>query len=236
MTRSLIALCSVGFLTCASPSGSNEPTSGEDGKGIAMNSSNRANPGSCASASPALRSTLTDEPIASFVLPQGSGRQALARLAVNPDTLAAIGSDASCPNQVRFAAFEGWIGLAGELALGKVDDATAAAMAAVQSQAIRDADDAGLWGLPPDVTSSAVSRHLIVLGPRALPYLRPLLDDKNELPYAGSEIAAIAALRQYRVSDLAAGLIAVILGVPYQDAETPAERDRQIDELRRRAS
>ncbi len=144
--------------------------------------------------------------------------------------------DASCPNQARFAAFEGWIALAGEQVLGNVDDATAAAMAAVQSQAIRDAEDAGLWGLPPDVTSSSVSRHLIVLGPRALPHLRPLLGDASELPYASSEISAIAALRQYRVSDLAAALIAVILGAPYQDAQTPAGRDPQITELRRRAT
>ncbi|HEX7839098.1 MAG TPA: hypothetical protein VF469_16585 [Kofleriaceae bacterium] len=197
-----------------------------------MTSQDSSTAGGCASASPALRAVLHDEPIASFVLPGGSGRQALTRLAVKPDALRAIGVDASCPNRVRFAAFEGWIALAGEAVLGSVDDATAAAMAAVQAEAIRTTDDAGLWGLPPDVVSSDVSRHLIILGRRALPQLRPVLDDTREAPYTGGEISAIASLRHYRINDLAAGLIAVIVGVPYQNAKTPAERDAQIADLR----
>jgi hypothetical protein len=186
----------------------------------------------CPGASPALKAVLTDEPIDSFARPDRSGHQALARLSITAGTLHAIGLDASCANQVRFAAFEGWIGLVGEVALGELDNATATAMVVVHTEALRTADDASPWGLPPDVTSSELARHLIVLGKRALPYLRPLLDDLRELPYAGSETSAVAGLRQYRVADLAAGIITVMVGVPYQDAKTPAERDRQLAELR----
>ncbi len=228
--RSLLALGALGLLACA-PRSTKEPAGAEAGKGTTMTTQDAA-AGGCASADPALRATLTDQSIASFVLPQGAGRQALVKLAVKPDTLMAVGMDPTCPNRVRFAAFEGWIAVAGEAALGKVDDATAAAMASVQAEAIRTAEDASLWGLPPDVTASEVSRHLVVLGRRVLPHLRPLLDDARELPIAGSETSAIAALHQYRVSDLAAGLIAVIVGTPYQNGKTPAERDAQLAILR----
>lgn len=188
--------------------------------------------GACAAATPDLLTVLQNETIASFLFPEGNGRKALARLKVSADTLLAIGRDDTCPNRVRFAAFEGWVASAGANVLGAADDATATAMARVQAQAIRDAEDAGLWGLPPRVTSSAVSRHLIRLRGRALPALRSLLDDTKALPYAGSESATIASLRNYRVNDLAAALIATIVGQPYNDAETPQERDRQINELR----
>jgi hypothetical protein len=67
----------------------------------------------CPGASPALKAVLTDEPIDSFARPDRSGHQALARLSITAGTLHAIGLDASCANQVRFAAFEGWIGLVG---------------------------------------------------------------------------------------------------------------------------
>lgn len=183
----------------------------------------------CASATPALRAAL-DAPIASFAA--GTGKDALTRAGATPDALAAIGRDPSCPNPMRFAAFEGWIALAGEHALGQVDDATATAMATVQAEAIRTADEASLWGLPPSVSSEPLSRHLIILGKRALPPLKPLLDDTRPLPIAGSETSAIAGLRRYRISDLAAGLCAVILGQPYQDAKAPADRDKQIAALR----
>jgi len=216
---------------CASRSTSKEPGPAEAGKAHAMSSSD-ALPTGCAGASAALQATLASEPLASFVLPTGSGRQALTQQAVAPDVLLAIGRDATCPNPVRLAAFEGWIALAGEGVLNGVDDATAAAMAAVHAEALRTTEDAGAWALPPDVTSSAVSRHLIILGRRALPALRPLLDDGRALSYDGSEISAIASLRRYRVGDLAAGLIAVIVGQPYQDATTPAERDPQLASLR----
>lgn len=191
-----------------------------------------ATAGACASADPALQAALAEPRIDSFAQPGGAGRQALDRLALAAPTLAAIGRDASCPNPVRFAAFEGWIALAGEAALGGVDDTIAAAMAAVQAEAIRSTDDAGLWGLPPDVTASALSRHLVVLGRRVVPQLQPLLDDHRDLPIEGSESSAIASLRGYRISDLAAGLIAVIVGDDYVDGASAADRDPQLAALR----
>jgi hypothetical protein len=202
----------------------------DDGKALSMTHDPPA-AGGCAGASLALRTALA-HPIDSYALPQGAGHAALAKAGATADQLVAIGRDSSCPNPIRFAAFEGWIGVVGENALGKLDDPTAAEMAKVQAVAIRSAEEGGLWSLPPDVTASHVARHLIVLGRRVVPQLRPLLDDTRELPYLGSETASIASLRKYRVSDLAAAIIATIVGVPYQDAATPAARDTQIAALR----
>ena len=192
-------------------------------------------PASGCTASPELQAVLAREPLSSFILPQGSGRAALATLRTTPDALHAAGLDGACPNPVRLAALEAWIALAGEGVLQKLDDTTATAIATVQAEALRTTDDAGIWGLPPDVVQSEVSRHLIIVGRRALPQLRPLLDDLRLLPYAGSEISAVASLKKYRVADLAAGLLAVILGAPYQDDRAPTVRDAQLADLRTRS-
>jgi hypothetical protein len=212
---------------CASRSSSNGPGSGEAGKGP-MNPPATG----CASASPELFAILDSQPIESFAPADGAGRSALTKEKVGADTLLAVGLDDTCASRVRLAAFEGWIAVVGEAALGAVDDRTATAIAAVHVEAIRTAEHGEPWGLPPDVTASAISRHLIVLGRRVLPQLRPLLDDHRELPYLGSETSAIASLRGYRVSDVAAGLIAVIVGAPYQNAQKPADRDPQLAQLR----
>jgi len=181
--------------------------------------------------SPALHAALA-HPIDSYGLPGGEGRAAIAQVGATPDELAAVGNDPSCPAIERLAAFEGWVGLVGENALGAVDDATATAMASAQVEAIRGADEGDPWSMPSDVTSSHVSRHLIVLGRRVLPVVKPLLDDTRELPYSGGEGAAIASLRKYRVCDLAAAIIATITGVPYDNAKDPAKRDKQIAALK----
>jgi hypothetical protein len=188
--------------------------------------------GGCATASAALRAAL-GHPIESFALPQGAGYASLAKLGATSAQLAAIGKDTTCPNPIRFAAFEGWIGQVGENELGKVDDATAAAIASVQAEAIRTAEVGDLWSLPPSVTASHVARHLIVLGRRILPQLKPLLDDPRELPYLGSETSAIASLRKYRVSDLVAAIVTTITGIAYQDDPAQASRDQQIAGLRK---
>ena len=232
--RALVIGCALAWTSagCGSHASRKAPaTEAGEGQVMISNDAASADPtGACASARPALRTTLSEHPVDSFAI--GAGRQALAALGVTADELLAVGRDAGCPNALRFAAFEGWVGVAGEAALGQVDDATAAAMAEVQAEAIRRADDASAWSLPPDVTSSVLSRHLVVLGRRALPALRPLLDDLRPLPIAGSETSAIAARRKYRIADLAAGLIAVIAGVPFQDGATPADRDPQRAALR----
>jgi hypothetical protein len=226
MTRALLAVI-VLAAGCGSRTSATAP--GEDPP---MTTHDPSTAGGCASASPALRTALS-QPIESYGLPQDAGHQALAKIGATPGPLLAIGKDATCPNAIRFAAFEGWIGLVGESELGKVDDATAAAIASVQAEAIRTADDGSPWSLPSAVTASHLSRHLIVLGRRVVPKLKPLLDDTRELPYTGSETAAIASLRKVRVNDLAAAIIATIVGVPYQDAPGPAARDPQIAELRK---
>jgi hypothetical protein len=227
---------SVVVAACGSRSVANEVPASEQAKGTPMITKNSSVSAAadCPGVNAALKAVLLDEPIDSFSRPDQSGYQALVRLAIGADALRAIGLDARCPNAVRFAALEGWIGLAGEDVLGALDDATAGEMATVYGEAIRTTDDAAVWNLPPDVTSSVVARHLIVLGKRALPRLRPLLDDMRELPYAGSETSAIAGIKHYRVADLAAGMIVVIVGTPYRDGKTPADREHQLIELRAR--
>jgi hypothetical protein len=223
-----LAACALCVLSCASRSSSKDPVGNEAGKGTVMTNS----PSACTSAAPALRAVLETQDVETFSAAGGAGHDELTKLGAAATTLRAIGLDASCPIRVRLAAFEGWIGLNGEAALGTLDDATADVMAAVQAGAIRGADDGMPWGLPANVTASPLSRHVIVLGRRALPALKPLLDDARELPYSGSETAAVAELRKYRVQDLAAGIVAVIVGQAYDDAPAPAERDRQIASFR----
>jgi hypothetical protein len=230
--RLLIAAFVLAAPACGSRSGLNEPGSTTRGNGTAMTTHPSTKTSGCPGATPALSAVLMGEPIDSFARPDRSGHQALVRLSISPEALRAIGLDASCRNLIRVAALEGWIGLAGQAVLDALDESTATAMASAYAEAIRTSDDAIAWNLPAEVTSSDVASHMIVLGTRALPHLRPLLDDLRALPYSGSETATVAELRHYRVADLAAGIIAVILGVPYQDANTPAERDRQLTELR----
>jgi hypothetical protein len=154
---------------CGSRSVANEVPASEQAKGTPMitKNSSASAAADCPGVNAALKAVLLDEPIDSFSRPDRSGHQALVRLAIGADALRAIGLDARCPNVVRFAAFEGWSGLAGANVLGALDDATAGEMATVYGEAIRTTDDAAVWNLPPDVTSSVVARHLIVLGARA---------------------------------------------------------------------
>lgn len=136
---------------------------------------------------------------------------------------------------LRFKALEVHLGMAGDAALGGPELAPHhPALAAVYAAAIGDLDDLNIFNLPESVRSSATSRHVIALGHEALPALRPLLERTAEAPYGGSEEASIAALHAVRYCDLAAALVAAILGEAYVNDPDPAVRDRQVEQLRRR--
>ena len=91
------------------------------------------------------------------------------------------------------------------------------------------------WGMPGQYLGR-LGHTMVAFGQSAIPCLTRLLDDQRLLGYFGSEEPTLSQEMQYRVSDLAAYLVAQILGVPYRDAERSEERDKFIAELRRRLS
>lgn len=73
--------------------------------------------------------------------------------------------------------------------------------------------------------------HVVGLGTAAVPALATLLDDAAPIRYEGSKDAMVAESYQYRVKDLAAQLIAAILGLPYPRSSGRLARDAVIVDL-----
>ncbi|MBK7070756.1 MAG: hypothetical protein IPH44_00515 [Myxococcales bacterium] len=91
---------------------------------------------------------------------------------------------------------------------------------------------ANAWGLAYDLDDvGATGRHLLALGPAAIPALRALLDRAEVVQYEGSEDATVGNARGYRVKDLAAYFIARLAGLPLAFHPAPADRDRAIASL-----
>jgi len=172
--------------------------------------------------------------IVTLLYAQSPARAELAALPDVPLRLRALAlSDRAA--LLRFKALEVYLSLAGDAALQSAElKPQHAALAGVYADAIRQLDDLNIFNLPESVRSSTTSRHVIALGDGALPALRPLLERTEEAPYGGSEEASIAAMHHVRYCDLAAALVAAILGEPYVDDPEPAARDRQVEQLRRR--
>jgi len=89
------------------------------------------------------------------------------------------------------------------------------------------------WGLPGDL-AGPVARHVLALGQAAVPAFAVLLDDGTQLCYSGSKEATYGNSYDYRVKDVAAELIAELIGVPYPVHLDPQHRDAEIDLLRHR--
>lgn len=89
------------------------------------------------------------------------------------------------------------------------------------------------WGLPGSFTGPFGDR-LLSLGAEAQTALDALLEDRRPLHITGSEAATLNAQARFRVSDLAAWLIATARQIPWQPADNPAARDRAIADLRRK--
>jgi hypothetical protein len=87
------------------------------------------------------------------------------------------------------------------------------------------------WGVP-GYQLTDTSAALIATGRDGITALQPLLDDPREAPLSGSQDATTSAMYANRICDYAWVLISEILGRPYVYAQDPAERDRQIAELR----
>jgi hypothetical protein len=90
------------------------------------------------------------------------------------------------------------------------------------------------WGLPGDL-DGPVAQHVLALGRPAVFAFLALLDDPTEVLYGGSREATAGNRYQYRVKDLAASIVAALLGIEYAVAVDPPARDEQIEQLHRRA-
>ena len=88
------------------------------------------------------------------------------------------------------------------------------------------------WLSPEEAYDGPAAKWLLATGERALPHLRPLLDDDRPAPSRGSEQATMAKQLGYRRSDYAYRYAALLLGEEPEFVADPAERDEQIAALR----
>jgi hypothetical protein len=95
---------------------------------------------------------------------------------------------------------------------------------------------ANSWGLLYDTQDDGpVGTAFLLMGQRAIPVLAELLDDeRTNLKYQGSAEATLGNQYGYRIKDFAAYYIGRITGNPLKYYPDPADRDKQIDELRTR--
>lgn len=105
------------------------------------------------------------------------------------------------------------------------------AMAEIYCRAIPECFLHNWWGMPGQFTER-LGNTLVSFGKEALPCLYGLLSDKRPLGYFGSEEPTLNRQRGYRVSDLAAYFMTLILGKPYEDEPDPLLRDHAIERLR----
>ena len=79
---------------------------------------------------------------------------------------------------------------------------------------------------------SDIARALLQTGPAALPYLRPLLDDRSPFLAMGSMEATQSRADQYRRCDFAYRYICLILGSEPEFDRDPENRDKAIERLK----
>jgi hypothetical protein len=74
---------------------------------------------------------------------------------------------------------------------------------------------------------------LVDLGKKAIPRLKPLLDDSNEAPLFGSKSATTSKAYQYRRKDFAYRYTSLILGRRAPFRRDPGQRDKDIEQLKK---
>jgi hypothetical protein len=87
------------------------------------------------------------------------------------------------------------------------------------------------WGLPGEFVGS-FGKNLLAVEPESDEPLRGLLDDNRPLSIVGSEAATLNTQAGYRVSDLAAWLLASAHHLPWKNDPDPHVRDAEILRLR----
>ena len=123
-------------------------------------------------------------------------------------------------------------------------DSLRATLASLYAEALRRTGDGGrrwvpanAWGLLYDLNDAGpTGAHFVRLGDAAITELVKLLDDTGRLVYDGSKEATVGNAYGYRVKDAAAFYLGRILGVGVTFHQDVAERDAEIERLRRRAS
>lgn len=135
-----------------------------------------------------------------------------------------VAHDPNEPATRRFKAYEA------NAALGRAArDATEASR--VYARAFAEASWHDAWGYP-DGSPAGAGARIVGFGRVAIPALLELLPNTTALQYEGSEEPTMAALRRYRVKDLAAVWLAAITGESFDaSADDPAQRDQSIARL-----
>jgi len=153
----------------------------------------------------------------------------LAALPSSEEQLLTVVRDPISDQALRFVAAEALV--EGNWTDWRSDSAKRRAVADSLANAIPQDRIHNRWGLPGSFVGPFGER-LLSLGAEAEAALVPLLDDTRPLHIVGSEAATLNSQSQFRVSDLAAWLIAASRHSPWQADGTPAERDNAIADLR----
>lgn len=160
---------------------------------------------------------------------------------LDDDELRALWAEAGVPSELRALALDQRADLearflAAEIVLSRGPDMFSAdersELGSLYAQALRSQlpGVANEWAFPFGSLGLA-GEHVVGLGTAAVPALATLLDDTTPLRYEGSKDAMVAESYRYRVKDLAAQLVAAILGLPYPRNPEPPARDAVIVDL-----
>ncbi len=166
-----------------------------------------------------------------FLRPDDAAVERVWRRPGTPEGLRRLSVDPAAPPLAAF--------LAAEVLFARDDTFPAAAdrdaVAGAYAGALRG-DLTGManpWGLPGEL-DGPLAVHVLALGAAAVPALAALLDDDTELVYGGSEEATVGNDAGFRVQDMAASLLAALLGVGPGVPQDVGERDVTLDRVRRR--
>jgi hypothetical protein len=134
------------------------------------------------------------------------------------------------PNETtRFIAAEALV--EGNWSGWRNDAANRRAVANALTNAMANDRSHNRWGLPGSFVGP-FGKCLLSLGTEAQVELAAMLSDSRPLNIEGSEAATLNSQGKFRVSDLAAWLIASARQIPWKPALSLSERDAQIGELR----
>jgi len=161
----------------------------------------------------------------------GDDMSKLAELPSSEAQLLRLVRDPNSGQGVRFVAAEALV--EGNWTAWRNDAANLRAVAEVLANAMANDRIHNRWGLPGSFVGP-FGKRLLAVGTEAEAALVPLLSDARPLHIVGSEAATLNSQANFRVSDLAAWLIATSRKIPWQPSQVPGERDAAIAALRRR--
>lgn len=161
----------------------------------------------------------------------GDDMSKLAELPSSEEQLLRLVRDLDSGQGIRFVAAEALV--EGNWKDWREDAGVRGAVADVLANAMANDRTHNRWGLPGSFVGP-FGKRLLAVGTEAEAALVPLLSDARPLHIVGSEAATLNSQANFRVSDLAAWLIATSRKIPWQPSQVPGERDAAIAALRRR--